>query len=191
MTSYIPSSWDALHPMVVHFPIALLYIAPIFLVLAIIFARRSMAWLWPSAIIVVIGTAFAFVAVSTGEAAEEFAEGVVAAKAALEQHEEMAELVQVIFGILSVSILALATAFQFAPFLKGKTRLLKGALAIVLVGHLAGLGVLTEAAHQGGRLVHEFGIRARTGASQQTPKEFPQGGHNNRENYNDEDHDDD
>lgn len=191
MTSYIPSSWDALHPMVVHFPIALLYIAPIFLVLAIIFAQRSMAWLWASAIIIVIGTAFAFIAVSTGEAAEEFAEGVVAAEAALEQHEEMAELVQVIFGILSVSILALATAFQFAPFLKDRTRLLQGALVFVLIGHLAGLGVLTEAAHQGGRLVHEFGIRARTGASEQTPAELSPKDSNIRENYNDEDHDDD
>lgn len=165
MISYIPNSWDALHPMVVHFPIALLYVAPLFLILAAIFASQSKTWLWAAALVVAIGTAFAFVAVSTGEAAEEFAEGVAAATAALEQHEEMAEIVQVIFGVLSISILSLAAAFQFVPYLKDKTRILRGALITLLLAHLIGLGVLTEAAHQGGRLVHEFGIRARTGDS--------------------------
>lgn len=168
MTSYIPNSWDALHPMVVHFPIALLYIAPIFLILAAVFAKKSKAWLWASAIIIVAGTGFAFVAASTGEAAEEFAEGVVAAETTLEQHEEMAELVEAIFGALSLSILAIAGAFQFVPFLKTRTRALQVILASFLLAHFVGLGVLTEAAHQGGRLVHEFGIQARTGGSTPT-----------------------
>lgn len=163
MISYIPQSWDALHPMVVHFPIALLYVAPIFLILALIFAEKSKVWLWTSAIMIVLGTAFTFAAVSTGEAAEEFAEEVAAAEAALEQHEEMAELVQVIFGALSLMLVGIALAFQFIPFLKNRMCILRAALGLLLIVHFIGLGVLTEAAHQGGRLVHEFGIRAKTG----------------------------
>lgn len=191
MISYIPKSWDAFHPMIVHFPIALLYVAPIFIVLAIIFAKKSKAWLWASSITIVLGTAFAFIAVSTGEAAEEFAEGIVAAETTLEQHEEMAELVQVVFAVLSVIIFGMSAIFQVAPFLKDQTRLLQGALVIFLVAHLAGLGVLTEAAHQGGRLVHEFGIRARMLNSQTFPPAISPVQKSKGQNFYDEDYTDD
>ena len=68
-------SWDALHPLIIHFPIALLLIAPIFIVVgAVLTPAKGRAYLIAAMVLLLVGTAAIFVAVETGEAAGKLAE---------------------------------------------------------------------------------------------------------------------
>jgi uncharacterized membrane protein len=140
---------NPLHPAVVHFPIGLAFLVPLFAIGAIVMIRRgaraSRAWSIP-----LIGAAAlalsAWVAVETGEGQGERVEKVVG-EPALESHEEMAEL----FLTGSV-ILVLISAAGLAPGAIGKSaRILTAAGAVVLVAGVARVG------HSGGQLVYQHG----------------------------------
>ena len=65
-------SWDALHPLVIHFPIALLLIAPIFVLLgALLQPAKGRPYLLAATVLLLLGTAGTFIAVETGEAVAE------------------------------------------------------------------------------------------------------------------------
>lgn len=151
-------SWDGLHPLIVHFPIALLIVAPLFIVLGIVL-RRARPFLWAALLLMVIGTAGIFIAISTGEAAGKLAERTPQINAVLEHHEQLAERTRLGFAILTVvfaAILALPRLIRRQP---GRVATL--VLPVVfLVGYLAGMVMLVNTAHNGGRLVHELGVQA-------------------------------
>jgi uncharacterized membrane protein len=107
----------------------------------------------------VLGTVGTVLAVATGEAAAEVTHRTAAMSAVLERHQELAETTRDLFGLLSVIF---ATILFLPRFLKRETttavaRILP--LAFLLF-YAAGTVVLVNTAHNGGRLVHEFGIRA-------------------------------
>ena len=64
-------SWDRLHPMIIHFPIVLFLLPPLFLLFAAFTRtdRRSML-LCSALILMVLATSSLYVAFETGEAAE-------------------------------------------------------------------------------------------------------------------------
>src|SRR5450759_3598419 len=62
-------TWDGLHPLVTHFPIALLLVAPLFVVLGLFRRPSARAFLLAALLLMVLGTTAIFVAVPTGEAA--------------------------------------------------------------------------------------------------------------------------
>lgn len=101
-------SYESCHPIVVHFPIALLLVSPLFVVLALLWRKQAFAMNVAAAVLLSLGTAGAFLATSTGEAAEEAAEQTLAPKAVLEQHEELAELASKLF--VGVSVLSIGVA---------------------------------------------------------------------------------
>jgi len=149
---------DGLHPLVVHFPIALLLIAPLFVLLAA-FEKRRGGLAVAAAVMIALGTAFVFYAVLTGEAAEDQAEAVVSAKATFERHEELAELSRPVFAGLTVVYLGmLGTGLWMKEKLKRGVWM--GLSAGFLVLYAGGALLLANVAHEGGRLVHEFGVRA-------------------------------
>lgn len=165
-------SWDGLHPLIVHFPIALLITAPVLIVLGMIFHRRSM-WFGLSALtLMAIGTLAAFVSVSTGEAAGELAVRSAQIDAVLEEHEELAETTAWTFlglTLLFAAITLLPPALR-RP-LKRVPATITAAVFLALYG--AGTLLLANAAHQGGRLVHEFGVQALV-AESPTPAAMPE-----------------
>lgn len=152
-------SWDGLHPIIVHFPIALLLIAPILIVLGMIFYKNGRAFMVSAFVLMLIGTIAAFIATATGEAAGEIAERMQGVEAVLENHEELAETTRNIFTALT----AIFGAIVFVPMVfkkeLGQKILIPLSLAFLLF-YGAGTIVLLNAAHEGGRLVHEFGVRA-------------------------------
>ena len=153
-------SWQAIHPLVVHFPIALLLIAPLFIVIGVMLKpARSFPFLLAALILMALGTASTFVAASSGEAAGELVGNSAQAKAVLEQHEELAEITEIAFSALTL----IFASILFVPKLlkREPTRAIATILPLVfLVFYATGALTLANTAHQGGRLVHELGVRA-------------------------------
>jgi uncharacterized membrane protein len=153
-------NWSELHPLVIHFPIALLLVAPLFIVAGIVMdPQRGRPFLVTALCLMVLGTVGTMLAVATGEAAAEVTHRTAAMSAVLERHQELAETTRDIFGLLTVIF---ATILFLPRFLRRETttavaRILP--LAFLLF-YGAGTVVLVNTAHNGGRLVHELGIRA-------------------------------
>jgi uncharacterized membrane protein len=159
-------SWDGLHPIIIHFPIALLLIAPVLVVLGLIFPKNGRTFMVSAFVLMLIGTIAAFIAVATGEAAGELAERIPNAEAVLENHEELAETTRNIFTALTV----IFGAIIFVPMIFKKEfgrRIIVPISLAFLLFYGAGTIVLMNAAHEGGRLVHEFGVRAMMAANGQ------------------------
>jgi uncharacterized membrane protein len=159
-------SWDALHPLIIHFPIALLLITPIFIVVGSALApAKGRPYLIAAMVLLLVGTASIFVAVETGEAAEKLAERTPGMERVLESHQSLAERTQSVFSVLSVILVALIAV----PWLlkRADSRLTTTILPLAfLVLYSTGALLLVNTAHNGGRLVHEFGVRAMVSSNQ-------------------------
>jgi uncharacterized membrane protein len=161
MTSLPPiPPWDSLHPLVIHFPIALLLIAPLFILVgAILKPQSGRPYLLAALVLMTLGTAGTWVAVSTGEAAGELAERNPEVSAAIERHEHLAELTRTVFTALTATFAVILLIPKFTK--TTATRVFTTALPIVLlVAYGAGSALLANTAHQGGRLVHQLGVTA-------------------------------
>lgn len=151
--------WAGMHPLLVHFPIALLFTAPVFLILALLLGRRRPAWSLAAMTLLLLGTAGVFLAAASGEAAGKLAERSPEINAVLERHEHLAEAAQGLFSGFALAFAALvlvplALKRELPPWAH------VSAHALFLVAFLGGLGFLVQIAHQGGRLVHQFGVHA-------------------------------
>jgi uncharacterized membrane protein len=149
-----------MHPLVVHFPIALLLFAAVFVVLAIIVPKRGW-WFSVSALILLIGgTAGAFVAVSTGEAARDVVEeGEDEMFEVMQEHEDVVEQARNVFVALTI----VYAGIVFLPVVARSLQSWKFAMPANLVFLAALMGanmLLASGAHLGGRLVHEFGVKS-------------------------------
>jgi uncharacterized membrane protein len=131
-----------LHPLVVHFPIALLYTAVLLYAGALVLGSEPLKWsaLW----VLVLGALSAGVAVATGYYASE---GVMIApsvrEALLEHHEDLMVTTAIIAGVLAVWALA-------ARPMPARWRWLF-IIALVVM-----LGVMTVGADFGGRMVYDY-----------------------------------
>lgn len=175
-------SWDGLHPIIVHFPIALFLVVPLLILIGIFMPRRGRSFLTSAFILMLIGTIATWVAVSTGEQAGELAERMANVEAVLENHEELAETTRNVFTALTVifgTILLVPLAFRkpanretalvagnspegkpgIFSFSRAQKIMIPLCLGFLLF-YSAGLILLVNTAHEGGRLVHEFGVRA-------------------------------
>ena len=151
-------AFEALHPLVVHFPIAVFLIAITPLAFALIFRKRAGTWAWASVLLLMIATAGAFAAVSTGEAAEDTIGTIsTVAEAALHDHEESAELVRNLMPI------TLAFGVVLALLASREKRHAKFIVpvAVALLASWSFTAVrLADTSHQGGLLVPVHGIHA-------------------------------
>jgi uncharacterized membrane protein len=140
---------DPLHPAVVHFPIVLAFLLPIFALAAIWAIHRGSAtartWLVPVALSAALALS-SWVAVQTGEGQEEKVEDIVP-NAALDTHEEAAELFLTLSGVL-----VLVAGAGFLPGVAGRTA--RAAAALGAVGLVA---VGANVGHSGGELVYKHG----------------------------------
>jgi uncharacterized membrane protein len=152
-------TWDGLHPLIIHFPVALLMVAPLLVVAALIWRDNRKGLLMAALLLMVLGTAATWVAVSSGEAAGRLAERSPEINAVLEHHEELGETARWVFTVLTgvfAVLLAAPRLLRQMPSPGAQTAV----LAAFLVVWGGGTLVLVNTAHNGGRLVHEFGVRA-------------------------------
>ncbi len=152
--------WEGLHPLVIHFPIALLFVTPVFVVLAGLLGRPGRWFGLTALILLVMGTVSGYVAVQTGDAAFDVLEEIDDdGWEVVEEHQDAAKKVQSLFvglTVLYAVILALplviwklnAWLYWFIANLVF--------LALLMVVNIQ----LANAAHLGGRLVHQYGAKA-------------------------------
>jgi uncharacterized membrane protein len=156
--------WDGLHPIVVHFPIALLLVAPVFLLAGLL--RKSWARSMAAAALIVmaLGTASAILAMETGEAAGEVADRTPEINEVLGHHAELAEKAVIVFSALAVVALLLTIVLDvWKREALGRYR--RAAFAVFLLVYLGATLLVVQTGHLGGRLVHEFGLKAAFGES--------------------------
>ena len=151
--------FDSLHPLVVHFPVALLLTAPILVLLALLVPRHRAGLSLGALTIMVLGTIAAYVAVASGEAAAELAERTPEVAAVLEEHEELAESARLVFTILTV-IFAAIVALPMVIRRKLPKAVLPATYLVFLLVYSAGTLLLANTAHNGGLLVHKHGVHA-------------------------------
>ena len=172
-------AWDGLHPLIIHFPIGLLLIAPIFVLIgALLGSAKGRSYLVTALLLMVLGTASVFIAVSTGKAAGKLADRSPEINAVLEHHEGLAERTRLTFSLLTVIFALLVGALLRVQRLQTRRfATLAPLLFLLLYGY--GALILSDTAHNGGRLVHEFGVHALVeptpGQPPATPPPAPEG----------------
>jgi uncharacterized membrane protein len=155
--------WEGMHPLVVHLPIGLLFLAPLPALIGLFVPGRRHLFAALTFAVTLLGTVAAVVAVLTGEAADEWAEsqGLVtpAIHQALEQHEELAETTRTVGLVLTFLFAGIVIAHG-----KGKLSGAGSTVAhvVLLAGTVTGLILIANTAHLGGQLVHRHGVHAPT-----------------------------
>jgi uncharacterized membrane protein len=158
--------WEGLHPLIVHFPIALLLIAPLIVIVgALLKPESARTVLYVALALMLIGTLGTFLAAATGEAAAKLAERSPQVSAVLERHEELADATRAVFTGLTTILAAIIFAPKAFQKLSGRLLLSTVLPLLFLLFYGAGVLLLANTAHNGGRLVHEFGVRAMVGPS--------------------------
>jgi uncharacterized membrane protein len=152
--------WQQIHPLIVHFPIAILLVAPFFVLIGILRPPESSAPFQFSALsLMVIGTIASIVAVRTGLAARSQMQQTPDFSEILEQHQNLAETSCLTFCVLTVVFAAIVVVPR--QFSRQLPRVITTTLpAVFLLLYAAGAVLLANTAHTGGCLVHEFGITA-------------------------------
>lgn len=149
-----------MHPLLIHFPIVLLLFSPLFVVIAAAMPpAKHRPYLTSALITLLVGTISLFLAASSGEDAAELADRSGGVNAVLAAHEAMASTTEIVFSVLSIFFIALYLLPRFSS--RPQTRISSTVAPLVFLGAYAvGLVYLVNTAHAGGRLVHEFGVRA-------------------------------
>jgi uncharacterized membrane protein len=148
MTAFLPDWAPSLHPMIVHFPIALLLLALLFDVLYFIF--RKQAWLHAAAnSLYVLGGIAAVAAFFSGRQAADLAEIPAFANSALAEHADLGQYTAWFFGLYALLRLA-------GWWLNWQEKV--GVLLLLLVVAAGGAVLLYETAEHGAELVYRHGI---------------------------------
>ncbi|MGE0266980.1 MAG: DUF2231 domain-containing protein [Candidatus Omnitrophota bacterium] len=151
------SDWGSIHPLVVHFPIVLLFFSPLFVLIGMLLRKSTRIFYVCASLLMILGTAGIFLAASTGNTAAEPLQINPETVATLSEHIELAEHARVVFSLLTF-IFALNTLF-FPSLSKSchRSAYLSG-MSVFLIFYLYALLVLFNAAHYGGKLVHHHKI---------------------------------
>ncbi len=174
--------YDGLHVIVVHLPLGILSIAWMPMVAGLIDKKRRSGWMASAALLLIVGTAFAFFATITGEAAEEIVvDTTQQMHDAIHEHEEIAELARNLFIVVSVLFIAVCiAAAKVAEKKKPAARFIGGIL--VAVTYFFAFRALVNAGHLGGLLVHKYGIHAPMDTASQNPTPGLGQSHGEKEN---------
>lgn len=153
------------HPLVVHLPIGILSVVPLFLLLALLSRKTRGPLSFSALLLMTVGALGTWLAVASGEAAERVASQSTAVLPVLEKHAELGESVRLIFTLLAlIQLIWLGLNWlkrrQGRP-LSERTQVLLQAFFMLL--YLAALLILVHTGHLGAHLVHEFGLQALVG----------------------------
>lgn len=153
-------SWDAMHPLLVHFPIVLLLMSPVFvLIAAVLRPAKHRPYMTVALIMLLLGTASLYLAAYSGEDAAELADRNGGANAVLATHESLASTSKIVFMGFSMAYVVLFAWPWISQQPQGRISTTAAPL-VFLALYSVGVVYLINTAHAGGRLVHEFGVHA-------------------------------
>jgi uncharacterized membrane protein len=150
-------NWDGIHPLLIHFPLTLFFLAPVFVLFASLAKDTTRRTLLISALTVLfLGITSTYAAFEAGQTAAASMTEAGEVKTVMERHQELASL--------ACSSLTAATLFFVLTFLMCtcfhlQLHELTGVLPLgSVVFYALGLFWLINTAYHGERLVHEFGV---------------------------------
>ena len=150
--------WSGMHPLIVHTPVALGVLAPLFVIPAVL-RPGSKGWAKATLVLLVIAAVGGWLAYYSGEAAEEHFQTVgfptPEAEAATTEHHDIGGLAR--FALTASAAGFAAWMLAVVKLSPAKSRLAAG-LAVVLT--LVAAWLVIWAGHQGGELVHVHGLLA-------------------------------
>ncbi len=141
-----------IHPIVVHFPIALFITGLVIDVIGHLFQKETAKKI--GLVLVILGAVGALAAIFTGNFAEEQVEDKLsrAGQQVLERHEDLGKLTAYLLLVVAAIRAMIATGWL------NRWRFVAGvALAIYLIAGVIGLGTLTMTGYYGGELVYQYG----------------------------------
>lgn len=147
--------FNHLHPLIVHFPIALLMFAPALVALGLIWPAQRRGIHLAALMDLAAGVLSALAALVTGNAASSLAQRTPALRLALAAHEHYAQLTAAGFAVLTLAFAALW--FLAGALDRAKLNFLLG---LWLALCLAWLAVLVQTGRLGGLMVHELGTHS-------------------------------
>lgn len=152
-------TWSHLHPLIVHFPIALLLVAPLLVLLGLLWPAQRTGLHAAALVLLLLGTCMAVLAVSTGMAATAAAGRNPELLPALDHHEHLAKQAAVLYSGLSLAFLVL----YLLSWRRRQGTSPRWLIIVHLLWLAASLGaslLLIQTGHLGGRMVHELGFHA-------------------------------
>ncbi len=147
----------SLHPIVVHIPIALLLVSPLFIIIDLIFKKFSREFYFCSLALLAIGTLGIICSIVTGNAAGESIEPTSEILKTLDAHVRLAERIRLGFFLLT-STLTTYIVFMKTLLKKYHLKIHQIVIILYLLAYAYHLVLLFNTAHQGGKLVHHHGI---------------------------------
>ena len=151
--------WNHIHPAIVHFPVALLTVAPLLVLLGLLWPPQRRGIHAAALILLVLGVGGLILALLTGEAVERYARATPALLAGVREHELAAQWTTLIYGLLGVAFAVL----WVLPLLRKPAlsrNLETGLLVLWLLLSAAGVLALARTGHLGGHLVHDLHTHA-------------------------------
>lgn len=143
------------HPLIVHFPIALLMVVPLLVLLGLVWKEYRAGIHIAALALLMIGTSMAVLAVISGLSAAGSVRPTPELQVALESHERLAKRTTFFYADLTLAFIFI----QLAPVLwkswDSRRRILLLNLAWLLVSLGANV-LLIRTGHLGGRMVHEL-----------------------------------
>jgi uncharacterized membrane protein len=151
--------WNHIHPAIVHFPIALLTVAPLVVLLGLIWPAQRRGLHAAALLLLVLGIGGLFLALESGDAVERYARATPALLAGLREHELAAQWTTLIFGLLGVAF-AVLWALPLWRQRELPKSLETGLLVLWLLLSIAGVLAVGRTGHLGGHLVHDLHTHA-------------------------------
>lgn len=152
--------WESLHPVVVHFPIALLLLSPLFTLLsALLPAAKGRPYPIAALIILLLGTASLPIAAATGAATARGRKDIGDGALVLAIHRQSAAEAAIVF--IALSIVLLGIVLVPTDLEVERSRVITTIFPIsILVLYCVGIVLILSTADAGFRIVHEFGVRS-------------------------------
>jgi uncharacterized membrane protein len=158
MESAVPP-FNHIHPAIVHFPIALLTVAPLLVLLGLLWPAQRRGVHTAALILLLLGIGGLLLALLSGQAVERFARATPALLAGVREHELAAQWTALIYGLLGVAFAVL----WVLPLLRKRAlprNLEAGLLMLWLLLSTAGVLAVGRTGHLGGHLVHDLHTHA-------------------------------
>jgi uncharacterized membrane protein len=145
---FVPEWAPNVHPLIIHFPIALLFTAALFDTIGMILKKLPF-WKNAATVLYILGALAALLALLTGEAAGDSVFLPTAANVLLTEHSDLAHYVVYFFGAFAV--------IRIAFFLLKLEDKMMFRSILYIIG-LGGLVLLWSTADHGARMVFEYGV---------------------------------